>query len=284
MNHTVPVTLPGGYWLDGVCHRQAELRPLTSADEAFLLEMTDPLLPAQRTSALLNRCVTRLGSLESVTLDHVRSLTVGDREALLLHLRRLTFGNEVQCNLSCPGPDCGMKMDLALKISEFLLPPYSDTQERHEVWVAADEVRYRVRFRVPTGADTEAAGLRAVTNPLGAVDTILAQCVENITTEDGCPVEKPPKAVAEALSETMSQCDPQAELMLHLSCPECGNSFSALLDAGSFLFQEISSRCQQLYREVHLLAYHYHWSEAEIMGMMPRKRQRYLSLLSEALA
>jgi hypothetical protein len=40
---------------------------------------------------------------------------------------------------------------------------------------------------------------------------------------------------------------------------------------------------KHLYREVHLLAFFYHWSEAEIMGMTAKKRHLYLDLLTEAL-
>jgi hypothetical protein len=35
---------------------------------------------------------------------------------------------------------------------------------------------------------------------------------------------------------------------------------------------------------VHLLALHYHWSEAEILGMTQQKRRLYLDLLSDALS
>jgi hypothetical protein len=34
---------------------------------------------------------------------------------------------------------------------------------------------------------------------------------------------------------------------------------------------------------VHLLAYHYHWSESEIMGMSERKRRVYLDLLLDQI-
>lgn len=35
----------------------------------------------------------------------------------------------------------------------------------------------------------------------------------------------------------------------------------------------------RLYQEVHHLALHYHWSEAEILRLPRGKRQRYLGLL-----
>jgi len=38
-----------------------------------------------------------------------------------------------------------------------------------------------------------------------------------------------------------------------------------------------------LYREVHLLAYHYHWSATEILRMSAEKRRKFLRLLEEEL-
>jgi len=82
----------------------------------------------------------------------------------------------------------------------------------------------------------------------------------------------------------MAELDPQAELLLNLSCPVCGHAFSTVFDTATFLFQELARRAGNLYREVHLLAFHYHWSEAEIMGMTAAKRHRYLDLLVDALS
>jgi hypothetical protein len=38
-----------------------------------------------------------------------------------------------------------------------------------------------------------------------------------------------------------------------------------------------------LYEEVHHLAFHYHWSEREILDMPRAKRRRYLALLAGKL-
>jgi hypothetical protein len=79
----------------------------------------------------------------------------------------------------------------------------------------------------------------------------------------------------------MAELDSQAELILSLTCPVCGHVFPALFDAAAFFFQELHARADRLYREVHVLALNYHWSEAEIIAMSTRKRQLYLDLLSE---
>ncbi|AQA21988.1 hypothetical protein BTZ20_0501 [Rhodococcus sp. MTM3W5.2] len=38
-----------------------------------------------------------------------------------------------------------------------------------------------------------------------------------------------------------------------------------------------------LRREIHYLAYHYHWSEREIMEMPRHRRQRYVTQLADEI-
>jgi hypothetical protein len=279
----VTITLPGGCWLDDTCHREVRLRPVDGSDEDFLLNASELLLPAHRTTALLARCLEGLGTAGPVTTETVRSLTVGDREALLLHLRRLTLGDHLQAFVECPAPDCGETMDLDLKVSDLLLPPYDHCRRSYEAEVAENGTDYRVRFRLPTGADQEDAAILARTDPQAAAERLLRRCVESATNGDGESVGALPPAVADRISAAMSELDPQAELMLSLTCPTCSHAFLAPFDTANYLFQELDSRVKRLYREAHLLAFYYHWSEAEIINMPDRKRRLYLELLEEAL-
>ena len=96
--NAVEVVLPGGFPDDAGWQRTATLRPFSGADEAYLADLP-PGPPAARTTALLTRCLDRLGTSTAVTPDTVRELIVGDREALLLHLRRLAFGERLACVL-----------------------------------------------------------------------------------------------------------------------------------------------------------------------------------------
>lgn len=264
------ILLPVGLWRDGERHREAALRPLNGADEVFLLESAGGLLPAHRTTALLARCLDRLGPWEPPAAEHVRALTVGDREALLLHLRRLTLGDRIESVLRCPEPACGEKMDLDLDVADLLVPPFPEPAPWYEAEVGQEEDSRRVRFRLPTGADQEEAAFLALTDPEGAAGLLLRRCVED-----------PSGAPAETIAELMAERDPQAELVLQLSCPVCGREFEMPFDVGAFFFQELAARAAVLYREVHRLALAYHWSEGEILGMSGRKRRLYLELLAE---
>jgi hypothetical protein len=175
-------------------------------------------------------------------------------------------------------------MDLDLKVSELLLPPYPPRDdEHHEMMVTEGGVGYTVRFRPPTGNDAEAVAPLARSDPHAAAEALLRCCVDRVTRSDGQPVAELPPAVIQALPARLAEVDPQAELMLNVTCPECRKDFSALFDAGVFFFQEIAAGLRRLYRDVHHLAFYYHWGEAEILRMTRGKRQRYLGLLAEAL-
>ena len=81
------------------------------------------------------------------------------------------------------------------------------------------------------------------------------------------------------LPARMAELDPQAELVLNLTCPVCGEAFSSIFDACAYMMEETGADLNILYREVHLQALYYHWSETEIMSMSTSKRRRYLNLL-----
>jgi hypothetical protein len=280
----IEVKLPGGVRAERGWQREAVVRPLSGRDEAFLLEEGSALPLAARATKILSRCVRRVGSCEAVTPEIARSLTVGDREALHLHLRRLTLGDKISCVLTCPIPGCGEKMDLDLRVSELLLPPYQHSTDVHEKIVRSGEASYVVRFRLPNGADQEAASPLAASEPDAAAEMILRRCVHEVVDESsGEPVPDLPACVAQALPEQLSELDPQAEIRLKLVCPMCRGSFVTGLDAADFFYRELLARGGDLYREIHLLAFHYHWSETEILRLSPRKRSLYIGLLDGAL-
>lgn len=284
MAGAVAITLPGGYWVDGECYREAGLRPVDVNDADFLVDEGDRLLPAQRITAVLARCLQRLGPPGPVAAEDVRRLGVGDREALLLHLRRLTLGDRLQGVVDCPTPECGESMDIDLRVSDLLLPSYAEPRRLHETEITENGTRYRLRFRLPTGADQEEAAILARrSGPLPAAESLLRHCVLQMTDGQGDMVEELPPAVAEQLPRTMSELDPQAELILDLSCPACGHDFLAPFDTATYLFEELIAWSKRLFWEVHLLALYYHWSEAEILSMSERKRHRYLRLLEASL-
>jgi hypothetical protein len=269
------VSVPGGVFRDGGVVRELTLRPVSGADEAFLLESAAGSLPSERATALLARCLDEADAPELAD-----RLTAGDREALLLHLRRITLGDAMECLVACPA--CGERMELELRTSDLLVPPYEVAVD-YEIERSSEAVSYRVRFRTPTAKDLDAAAMRARQNPADGDDELFRRCV--IRAEVG-GVELPalalPASVREAVTGEMADRDPQAELTLELGCPSCSAESSVVFDAATFLLQELDRRAERLLEEVHTLALRYHWSEADILAMSARRRVQYLELLASA--
>jgi len=267
---SLAVTLPHGMRVGSEWRRDARLRPLTGAEEEFLLGEGAGLRPVERTTGLLARCVERIGTAEG-SAALVAGLTVGDREALLLQLRPLTFGDRIDAVVACPVHECGERLDVELSVADLLVEPYADEGEWQEARIDGGGATRTVRFRAPTGAD-QAAAARLAPDLAEAARALIERCVEDAAVDD---------ALADALPGLMAERDPQAELVLSLGCPACGADFRVLFDTCDYLRRELAARGDELYEEVHRLALHYHWSEREIMAMPTGKRRRYLELLAQ---
>ena len=142
-----------------------------------------------------------------------------------------------------------------------------------------------VRYRLPTGADQEAAAAIARRDPAAAADAILERCILAVAVEAGRPVESLSVSVLAhiraPLAEAFAARDPEAETAVRAACPACGAEVTALLDAESFLSAELA-RSDGIFGEVDRLARGYHWSEAEILALGVARRRRYLALLGDA--
>jgi hypothetical protein len=268
----VEVNLPCGLERRGRFLRTARLRPVSGADEAALADA--PALAAARVSALLARCVERIGD-ERASLADVRELFIGDREALLLHLRRLTFGEALTCVLPCPHPGCGETLELPLTIAALLVPPVAEPRAVHETELAG----VRVRFRLPTGKAQETAAERARQEPDAALAELVAACVIEVQDANGAPLDALPPPLVAPFGAVLETLDPQAETRVSLTCVTCGTPFEALLDAATLLFAELGPA--RIFRDVHVLASRYHWSEASILRLSSERRRHYLALIGE---
>ena len=278
------VMLPNGYWHQGTCYREVQVRAVAECDEALGEALSALAHPIERATLLLSRCVTRLGELERTESAEVRALSMGDREALLLHVRRLTFGERMTCVLRCVA--CGEPMDLELQISDLLVPVTTIPKQRYQEFFCCDDARFRVNFRIPTGADVEAAICSGNCVPDKAAPELLVRCVESVEREDGhekytaALAEDWPPALVEQISGRLAEADAQAEIGLQLTCPVCRHEFPSFFDVTNYLLRELETRERQLYQDVHQLALAYHWSESEILKMSPRKRKLYLDMIA----
>jgi hypothetical protein len=266
------IRLPGGLVLEEDRRLDdAELRPLTGREEDWLARHSS-MPSAVAVTWLLSNCLVRIGDAVP-TSDLVRKLLVGDRDYLILQLRRLTLGDEVQAVFRCPA--CDSNMDVNVDAKDVPVQFMPEAAADHSIPLDSETNRNRrVRFRLPCGADQEA--VLGLDSPEAAV-ALLDRCVLDNGGIPLCADER------DAIAAAMDRLAPQLDLELDLTCPECGIQFLAPFDTTAFFLSEMRINGEQLLREVHSLAFYYHWSEAEIMSLRRDRRRAYLSLLSDSL-
>jgi hypothetical protein len=280
--HAHTGTLPGGFWdADGTLHRHYELAPLTGREEELLVQ-AGQRPAAGLVSELLARGVSTLGGISTVDEQVTQQLLVGDRQFLLLRLRQATFGDHVRAEVICPWADCGQRVTLAFTLSDVPVLESLDKGPLYSMQLSAEATSDRdprVTFRLPTGADQEMAAGWLPVNEAHALTVLLERCVE-----DG-PDRVPglsPLARAE-IEEHMRHVAPGVEQVVEAGCAECGRMFLVPFDVQRFFFGELRTDRDLLYRQVHYLAYHYHWSEHDIMSMPRDKRSTYLDILADEI-
>jgi hypothetical protein len=290
----IACSLPGGYADDsGVIHLHAEVIPFTGQVEE-LLSSAEKAVTAVLVTQILSRCVRRIGNITPVTEEIARSLLVGDRQYLLLKLREVTFGDIVQSTVNCPWSDCGQKIDIdfsltniPVKTSTFKGPIYTAELSPEAAFIDEQGDQHRkIKFRLPNGGDQEALSSLIVTNEALALTKLLERCIKKIGSFENPEKDLISRLSSKARMEIEKQMDkvaPKVELTLGADCPECERQLTLPFALQDFFFGELSISQELLYREVHYLASHYHWSEREIMQMTRNKRRKYIEVLADEI-
>ena len=290
----VTFLLPGGYRdPDGVLHREVELAPLSGREEELLAD-GEPSTSTTFLTMLLTRCVRRLGTMSPISEDVVRRLLIADRHYLVLKLREATFGAQVQATVQCPWEACRKKVDIDFSLHDI---PVRESEEKGPLYTRelSPEAAFgnehgehdrEVTFRLPNSEDQEAISHVVEENEAKALALLLARCIRRLG-----PLHDPGPEVIHRLSPLaraeierhMEEAAPQVDLTLAAHCPECEREFTVPFDLLEFFLAECKTSRELLYREVHYLAYHYHWSEHEIMALPREKRRKYIALLADEL-
>lgn len=242
------------------------MRPLSDADIVRVWEYGYAASPIRRALAVISASSDKASGDDTQLL----SLTPGERDAKLFSVRRDTFGSTLECIASCPS--CGESLEFTTEITA-LVPHIQNEYTPDTRPTTLTEAGYRVTVRPPTIGDLEE---RAAPNDEGVIERCVLQADYN-----GEPIasDQIPASLIAAIDEHLSAADPGAIVELTIVCPACAHSWTQLFDIAAFLWAEISARAARMFREIHLLAREYGWSEAEILALGAVKRERYLDLV-----
>jgi hypothetical protein len=279
----VPRGVPGntkGQWI-----RKAAVRMLTGHDEQLLAELPADTPVHSRVIALLER-IARFerdddddDSADADAAALLKKLSLGDRASLLLTARKVMIGDTLSCITGCPS--CGKVMSLDISLDAIMRAEHPPDPGMENYGLEASG--FILRVRPLTAEDQDALVTKKTSEPDALAQELARACI--VRSESTLP-ENLPESLLEAVSSRLEEIDPLSNIYLRLLCPECGHSFQALLPVEDFVLGELGVMCgnSQLEREVHWLAFHYHWSEYEILSLPTAKRKRYVKLVNATLA
>lgn len=243
------------------------MRPLSASDIITVWETGQRLHPLKRAIALLAAAYPER-SPQQLTM-----LSVGQRDRRLLALRQMTLGSQLHSLMACP--HCGDSLEFSLNINDICVSEISDNPIQN--WtIQLEDIECQVRL--PNSQDLALlTGSKTVEE---ATRSLVERCVLQISRA-GTPValDALSPEMLERLGQQISSCDPQAEVLLDLLCPACGQQWQTLFDIVSFFWAEMEALARSLLQEVHVLARAYGWHEADILAMSAVRRQFYLEMV-----
>lgn len=273
------VRLPGGYFDDaGRLHDEVDLAPLVGRDEEALLANR---LPAAAMTTVLARTIRRIGTIDRIDESLVRRLLVADRQVLLLELRQRTFGTRIAGSCLCDRAGCGQRISLSYAIDDIPVRALADKRPVYSFALPETDGSPRVvTLRLPDGGDQEEICEAVASGSTGAeaLRLLVQRCLV-----DGELAEPFTPADLLAVERFLVDTAPAVDLAVCTRCPACGGEVTVELDVQDFFFGELVTGVQQLYRDVHHLALHYHWSEQDILALTRPKREGYLALIAETM-
>lgn len=247
---TFEFELPIGYVdADGKLHKTAALRKMTGRDEALISDKKNRNSGARLITELVGNCMTRLGTIERPGTKVAQALYSADRHFLLLKLREITFGPEMQGTYTCPTCHAASTTDEDLSSLEVIRLPDGDLPddivvELEDGYVERTGETYTTMvFRMATGADEEKVAPIIRENASHGKNAMLARCLK--------AVGDMPRSRAEVLGtsifgdltmkdralidKAMNNGGPGIRMRREINCMNCGRQFTAGLDFSSFL-------------------------------------------------
>lgn len=241
-------TLPAGYVDEnGVTHTEFTIRDITGRDEEAIHKADVKANASKVVSTLLTRCVTRIGTLTPKSVggrdkwaDIIRHLYVGDQDYMMIQLRKLSVGDEIEANHVCPG--CKAKLKTFLSLDELEFVPFDGEREIPFTLFKGHRDRKGVvhkegKMRLATGFDREVLTPLAKSNLAKAETTMLTRlCKFN----DGAYVDddvmsglviKDREYLMKLMREHIFGYKFETEVM----CDSCGETFIGSLNAANFI-------------------------------------------------
>lgn len=231
---------------NGTIHTTFTLREMTGRDEEAISKGDIKQNTSKVVSVLLERCVTSIGTLTRKEVggdkwrDIIKSLLVGDQDYMLIKLRELSMGGEIEVNHICP--NCNNSLKTYLDVSELEVEPFKGMRVIPFCLPKGFKDKKGVvhregTLRLPTGQDREILTPIAKKNVAQASTLMLTRLckfdsglfvtddvMRDLTVRD-----------REYLQKLLQENLFGIKLEVEVTCTSCGEDFKGNLNALNFI-------------------------------------------------
>ena len=158
-----------------------EVQELTGEHEELIAKSRRSPNIARFVSTILECGIATIGG-ESAKKEDIKKLLLGDREQLLMEIRRVTYGDELSFfEINCP--QCGELLDVTINLDNIPVVKLERSEDRNF------EVQLRkggkAEVRLPNGEDQEAILENTEATDAQRNTVMLERCVSSLTDKDG---------------------------------------------------------------------------------------------------
>lgn len=239
------VELPCGYIHKENLLTHVLVREITGHEEDML--GSDKIKPLQKLTELIARCVVSIDGIDdrAFIVEAAKKMTIGDRAAIILGIRRFTLGEIFPYQQVCPSLNCKEKCIYQVDLSTIEFHKMPDPMRRvYEV--PLPKAKKTARFHVMTGEDEE----RVAKFQTDQISQLILARLESIgdVTPSLMDVKRLHMLDRNELREKFADVEGGVDTEIEMACPKCGYEFSMELDigqAGFFFPSQIQSRSKR---------------------------------------
>lgn len=252
------VTLPCGILREKKVFRDAEIVPMTGFTRKSIAREDVRNNPSKITDVILSQCLRRVGSVSTISYKFLGEMLLGDRDFLLLEIRRLSMGDTVTSNVDCEG--CKNKIEVRFKLDELEIVSLKDKPveivDRIVTKEGTLEMKDGIRLfsldvvsptgvisakcRYPCGSDQAIIVEHMQKNPIAANYKLYAACLVEWNGEAG-PFHENffdtiPVMTLDSFESAFNSMLPGPLLRQEVPCPVCRMTIELTFQGSDFLF------------------------------------------------
>ncbi len=218
---------------------------------------------------LLNQCLSKRDG-DTFESQFFWDMSVAERLQALISITRHSIGGATTAIADCCNEVCKEKIELELELSSFV----RETPRKIE-WLSPEQKTFVCRL--PTGTDQQAWYQYAKTT--GAADE--AWFAHRLLEENEQSIPSSiPDIWLQPLAAALEAADPLTVLAIDVRCPFCDTPVCVEVDLEFLLLEDLRTKQRRMIEQIHRLARHYHWNEANIVAIPQWRRDRYLSRIA----